>query len=93
MTDDVYNFWKLVQTQQQGGTNIFQPNVVKVKGNVKAMSGVRQVFGVFSVSAVTRATMEIKRMDLPVPPFEPDVIIQDCRYYIENSSNVQPPFW
>jgi hypothetical protein len=93
MTDDVYNFWKLVQAQQQGGTNIFQPNVVNVKGNMRVVSGTRQAFGVFAVSSVAHATLEIHRMDLPVLPFKPDVIIQDCRYYIENSTNVQPPFW
>jgi len=93
MTDDVYNFCKLVQAQQQGGTNIFQPNVVKVKGNITAISGTRQAFGVFSVSSVARATLEIRRTDLPVLPYKPDLIIADCRYYIENSTNVRPPFW
>lgn len=93
LTDDTYNFWKLVQAQQQGGTNIFQPNVVNAPGNVRTVSGERKTFGIFSVSSVAGATLEIKRAELPVPPFEPDVIIRDCRYYIENSSNIQPPFW
>ncbi|MEJ1239508.1 DUF4249 domain-containing protein [Chryseolinea sp. T2] len=91
--DDVYAFWKLVQAQQQGGANIFQPNVVKVKGNLKRISGDVAVFGIFSVSAVTSAIVEIDRDDIPIPPYVPDVIIQDCRNYKENSTNVKPPFW
>jgi hypothetical protein len=93
LTDDPYNFWKLVEAQQQGGTNIFQPNVVKVKGNMTALSGEHEVFGVFAVSAVSHATLEIKKEELPVEPDRPGIIIQDCRYYIENSTNIQPPFW
>lgn len=93
LTDDTYNFWKLVQAQQQGGTNIFQPNVVKVEGNMKVLAGSKKVFGVFSVSAVARASIDISRSDIPIQLFDPDVIIQDCRYYIGNSSNVKPPYW
>lgn len=93
LTDESHNFWKLVQAQQQGGTNIFQPNVVNARGNVRTVSGQRKTYGVFSVSSVASATLEIKRAELPVPPFEPDVIIRDCRHYIENSSNIQPAFW
>ncbi|HTF20997.1 MAG TPA: DUF4249 family protein, partial [Chryseolinea sp.] len=93
VTDDVYNFWKLVQAQQKGGTNIFQPNVVKVKGNMKAVAGDKEVFGVFSVSAVAQASLDIGKAELPVPPHDPDIVIRDCRHYIENSANIQPPFW
>lgn len=93
VTDDVHNFWKLVQAQQQGGTNIFQPNVVKVKGNVNVISGDSEVFGVFSVSAVAHASVDIRKSDIPIPPYEPDIVIRDCRSYIENSTNIKPPFW
>ena len=93
VNDDVHSFWALVQAQQQGSTNIFQPNVVKVKGNLQGTFGGRTVFGIFSVSAISQSTIEIKQDDIPIPPYEPDIIIQDCRYFIENSSNVQPPFW
>lgn len=93
VTPDVHRFWKLVQAQQQGGSNIFQPNVVKVKGNIRALAGDSEVFGVFSVSAVTSGSIDIHRADLPIPRYTPEVVVQDCRTYRENSSNVKPLFW
>lgn len=93
LPDDVHQFWKLVQAQQQGSTNVFQPNVVKIKGNIRAVSETLDVFGVFSVSALVQWTIDIRKDDLPIPPYKPDVIIQDCRVYRENSTNVKPPFW
>ncbi|MGC3943385.1 MAG: DUF4249 family protein [Chryseolinea sp.] len=93
LADDDHDFWKLVQAQQQGSTNIFQPNVVKVKGNMRVVSGNAEVFGVFSVSAVVRSTIEIRESDIPIPPYEPDIVIQDCRAFKENSTNLKPPFW
>jgi hypothetical protein len=93
VSDDVYNFWKLVQAQQQGSTNIFQPNVVNVKGNMRVVSGDKPIFGIFSVSAVAHSSIDISKDDIPLPPYVPDIIIQDCRTYKENSTNVKPPFW
>jgi hypothetical protein len=94
VSSDVHRFWKLVQVQQESAGNIFQPNVVQVEGNVASLTNPDEaVFGVFSVSAVTRSTIVLDRsyIQTPVPPL--DTAIADCRFYFNNSTNVKPPFW
>jgi hypothetical protein len=94
VSSDVHRFWKLVQVQQESAGNIFQPNVVQVEGNVASLTNPDEaVFGVFSVSAVTRSTIVVDRSytQTPVPPL--DTAIADCRFYFNNSTNVKPPFW
>jgi hypothetical protein len=94
VSSDVHKFWKLVQAQQEGAGNIFQPNVVQVEGNVASLTNPDEaVFGTFSVSAVTRATIVIDRSIIPKVVPKLDTAIADCRFYFNNSTNVKPPFW
>lgn len=94
VTEDVHNFWKRVQAQQQDASNLFQPNVVQVKGNIKSLTDPKEVVqGIFSVSAVASASVFISRRDIPIFVPEIPTIIADCRNYFDNSSNQKPPFW
>jgi hypothetical protein len=94
VSSDVHRFWKLVQVQQESAGNIFQPNVVQVEGNVASLTNPDEaVFGVFSVSAVTRSIIVLDRSYVPNPVPQLDTAIADCRYFFDNSTNVKPPFW
>jgi hypothetical protein len=94
VSSGVHKFWKLVQAQQEGAGNIFQPNVVQVEGNVASLTNPDEaVFGTFSVSAVTRATIVIDRSIIPKVVPKLDTAIADCRFYFNNSTNIKPPFW
>lgn len=91
--EDVYKFWKLVNIQEEGSVNIFQPNIVKIKGNIRCVSDPdEEVFGIFSVSAVTKKSIFIQRKDIPTRLAPIDTVTSDCRDYA-GSSNVKPPFW
>lgn len=93
LSDEVYEFWKNVQSQQQGTGSIFQPNVIRVKGNVKCLSDpAEDVAGIFSVAGSTEREMFIRRLDLKKPLW-PDTIINDCRSQYPGSTNVKPLFW
>ena len=93
VSEDVHRFWKLIEAQQKGAGDLFQPNVVQVKGNVKSLNNPdEEVYGVFSVSAVAHKSIFIDGNDIPNPIVEVDTVIADCRY-LENSSNQKPPFW
>jgi hypothetical protein len=91
--EDVYKFWKLVNIQEESSGNIFQPNVVKIRGNIRCVSDPdEEVFGIFSVSAITKKSISIRRSDIPkrLPPI--DTVTYDCRVYT-GGTNLKPPFW
>ena len=91
--EEVYRFWHLLDVQEESTGNIFQPNIVKVKGNVVSITDPEEeVFGIFAVSAIARKSIFINRSDIPklVPPI--DVVKGDCRQY-PTADNIEPPFW
>jgi hypothetical protein len=93
VSEDVHRFWGLVKVQTESAGNIFQPNIVKVIGNMKRLDKPEEnVFGVFSVSAVVSTRYTIHDYDIPRPIYLPDTIITDCRSYFK-ASNQRPPFW
>ncbi len=94
VSDEVHRFWQLVEAQQASAGDLFQPNVVQVTGNVRSLNDSdEEVFGVFSVSAVSRKSFFINREDIPGRLLKPDTVIADCRAYFKNSVNQKPPFW
>jgi hypothetical protein len=95
LTNEVYDFWKLVELQQKSSGDLFQPNVVQIRGNMHSVTNEDEpVFGIFSVSAVAKRTFFLDQFnDLPKPVGNIDTLTVDCRLYFKNSSNVRPPFW
>jgi hypothetical protein len=94
LQEDVYEFWKLAKTQQQGNGDIFQPNVVKVRGNIRCVSDpTEEVLGVFSVSGIAKKSIFIHRNDIPKQIARIDTVRNDCRNAFFNSSAEKPPFW
>lgn len=92
--ESVYDFWKLVNVQQQGTESIFQPNIVKIKGNMHSVSDADdEVFGIFSVSAIKKTSFQVKRSDLPILIPAVDVSPSDCRITFPGSTNQRPSFW
>jgi hypothetical protein len=94
ISDAVYDFWKLAGAQQKGLGSLFQPNSVKVRGNVVCVADPeKEVLGVFSVSAVTRKTLFLDANQVPFD-IEPLLVInEDCRDALSNGTLQKPPFW
>jgi hypothetical protein len=95
ISEQVYEFWKRVSAQHQGTGSLFQPNAVRVEGNIRCITDPEmEVFGVFAASAITRKSVFLDRGDIPRPLAEPPRITFDCRYAVDgNATNVKPPFW
>lgn len=94
VTADVYEFWNLVVAQQKAAGSLFQPNSVRVRGNVACVSDPEQeVLGVFSVSGITRKSIFIDRSQVPfeLPPLT--VIPFSCLEVLQNGTTQKPPFW
>lgn len=94
VSEAVYSFWKLLGAQQSGATNLFQPNAVKIKGNVHAVQDPNEeVFGVMAFSAITRKSTDLMNYDVPLKVEPIDTIKNDCRTMERYSANTKPPFW
>lgn len=94
LDESSYNFWKLVEAQQKSATNIFQPNVVRIQGNIGNIDDADElVLGVVSFASVTRASIFIQQSDIPGRVPSLPIYIADCRDFAETSSTTKPPFW
>ncbi|MBX2961625.1 MAG: DUF4249 domain-containing protein [Cyclobacteriaceae bacterium] len=94
LDESSYTFWKLVNAQQSGATNIFQPNVIRMRGNVRNVTDSQElVLGVVSFASVTRASMFIYQDDIEGNKPSLPIIVADCRDYNETSTTEPPPFW
>jgi hypothetical protein len=94
LDESSYSFWKLVQAQQAGATNIFQPNVIRIQGNISNVADPKdKALGVVSFASITRKSIFINRSEiLGTKPSLP-VVILDCTDYDETSTTTKPIFW
>lgn len=94
VSEDVHNFWELVQRQQAAIGSLFQPNAVKIRGNIKSVTNPdEQVLGIFSVSAVSKKSIFINPEDIPYPVPPIDTMAYDCRTSYRYSTTEKPAFW
>lgn len=95
LTEEAYEFWKLIQSQQEGEGSLFQPNAVQVKGNIyNTADAEEKVLGFFGVSAVTQKDFFIDIREVPSEiEIKRDTVRGSCLGYFGGSSNKKPIFW
>lgn len=94
ISEDVYNYWKLVKVQKEGGSSLFQPTSAKIRGNLKCINDpAAEIFGLFSVSSVKSKSIFITKEDIPYKLLPIDTVTEDCRFGPYNSSIIKPDFW
>jgi hypothetical protein len=94
LSAEAYEFWNLVEKQQSGASNLFQPNTIKVRGNISCTSNPdEEVLGFFGVSGVVSKNLYIDENEVPyaIPGIE--VIPYSCKSYFFNSTTEKPTFW
>jgi len=92
LSEEVFDFFKAIQGQEQNSTSIFQPHFFKIKGNVSETTGSNRVLGTFSASTIARRHIYIPRIAVPYPlpvALEPG----DCRAFGPFASFNQPWYW
>lgn len=91
LSEQTYNFWKLIRSQETGASSLFQPPISKVKGNI---SGTREALGVFSACGITTKALWIDKSDIPYKLGD-NVIVGSCLQQPGDTTAVnQPPsFW
>ncbi len=92
LTPDMYLFWKLIKSQKEGLSNIFQPPSAQIKGNIKAISSDEEALGIFWAAGVKSKSIYINRSEVPYIPLPIDTLKAPCTF-IPNSTNSKPSFW
>jgi hypothetical protein len=92
LTEDTYLFWKLVRSQKEGMSNIFQPPSAQIKGNIKAISSNEEALGIFWAAGIKSKSIYIDRSEVPYIPLTIDTLKAPCTF-ISNSTNFKPSFW
>ncbi|HEY0651653.1 MAG TPA: DUF4249 domain-containing protein [Chryseosolibacter sp.] len=92
VSEEVYDFWKLVESQQLGEGSLFQPNAVRVLGNIRSTTKPEeQVLGVFSASGIVSREVFIQREEIPFTI--PDEPVRESCLLRPGASNTKPLFW
>ena len=94
LSEEAYDFWSLVEKQQKGSSDIFQPNAIKIRGNIKGVTNPdEEVLGFFGVSGVATKSMYIPKSEVPVelPPIEQYPF--SCLEMFKNPTTEKPFFW
>ncbi|MBZ0246537.1 MAG: DUF4249 domain-containing protein, partial [Cyclobacteriaceae bacterium] len=66
ISKEVYDYWKLVKVQKEGGSSLFQPTSAKIKGNLKCINDPNaEIFGLFTVSTSKTKSIIIDKNDIP----------------------------
>ena len=94
LSDEAYDFWSLVEKQQAGSTDLFQPNAIKIKGNISCLSNPEEeVLGFFGVSGSSTRSMFIDEAEIPYEIPDIDSVRYSCKSYFFNSTTDKPLFW
>ncbi|HZX73658.1 MAG TPA: DUF4249 domain-containing protein [Cyclobacteriaceae bacterium] len=94
LSEEVYDFWNLVEKSQTANGNIFQPNSVKVKGNIQPITDPNEVvLGIFGVSGITRKELYLNPEIVPYPLPPLDSFKRDCSQCFKLNYKEKPSFW
>jgi hypothetical protein len=86
------DFFKIVRTQKEGASNLFQPPSGEIRGNMKSISGNDVIVGLFWATSIKKKTIFIYRSDIPYPLTPKRIDTNPC-YIYENSSTTKPELW
>ncbi|MBX2968598.1 MAG: DUF4249 domain-containing protein [Cyclobacteriaceae bacterium] len=94
LSEEAYYFWDLVEKQQNGNADIFQPNAIKIRGNIYRVDDPdEEALGFFGVSGVASRSLYIDQNEVPYTFGDIEIVPYSCLSYFKNSTNQQPVFW
>ena len=101
LSNQAFEFWKVIKDQKEGINSLFQPAFGKVKTNIFSPNAKIKVTGIFYASAVKKKILFITGGDapIPVPPFDivpPETncaLWRPCNQIFPNASTTPPPDW
>jgi len=97
LSDEAFEFWRIIRDQKEGITNLFQPAFGKLKSNMVASNDTK-VTGIFYASAIKSKVSFVTAKDakIPVPELdiaEPCFLAKECDKAYQNASRTPPLGW
>jgi hypothetical protein len=92
LTRKSYEFFKLVRSQKEGASNLFQPPSGEIKGNIQAINSTEPIVGIFWATSIKKKSIFINTSDVPYPVPPPNIDTFPCAHY-PNSSITKPVLW
>ncbi|HZY79646.1 MAG TPA: DUF4249 domain-containing protein [Cyclobacteriaceae bacterium] len=89
---NAFDFFKLIRSQKEASTNLFQPAQGKLVGNIRSSNPDQVVVGLFWAAAVARKTAYLTPKDVP-GGVSPVPITEPCNTYYANSTAIKPADW
>jgi hypothetical protein len=97
LSQQAFDFWKLVRAQKDGLSSLFQPVNGKISNNWKQVEGnPGPIQGIFYASAVSEASTLIQTSDVPDPRMIPIVnktFPFECANIDPLAKTTRPKFW
>ena len=102
LSESAYNYWKIIQSQKEGSSSLFQPPTGKTKTNIFEINNKANAHGIFYASAISKWQKYIGRDENQlankiISPIDCSGRIgpaaQSCLKIFPNSSNQPPIDW
>jgi hypothetical protein len=91
MTENAFQFFKLIRKQKENASSLFQPLNGEIKGNIAPVNSTEPVVGIFWAASIRSKYIYILKSDVPYN-IAPIGIAEPCLTY-DNSSMNKPDFW
>jgi len=94
LSEEAYDFWNLVEKQQSGSADLFQPNAIKIRGNIENTADpAEEVLGYFGVSGIASKALYIDVQIIPYTLPDIEIVPFPCTQYFKNPTTKEPLFW
>ncbi|NOT76008.1 MAG: DUF4249 domain-containing protein [Cyclobacteriaceae bacterium] len=92
LSKTAFEFFKLIRSQKEGSSSLFQPPSGIIKGNIKATNSSTPVVGIFWATSIKTKSIFIQRSSVPYPITQIAQIRYPCQWY-PYATTQQPPNW
>lgn len=92
LSKNAFDYFKIIRTQKDGATNLFQPPPGKLTGNIKPVNSNYEIIGLFWAASYYRKSIYIPNNVLPYV-IARDIIPIPCDTDYANSTATQPSDW
>ncbi|HZY79647.1 MAG TPA: DUF4249 family protein [Cyclobacteriaceae bacterium] len=93
LSKTAYDYFKLIREQKEAPSNLFQPPMGRLRGNVNAQDPNYPVIGLFWATSITRSSIYLTKDDVPYELPAMDLIAEPCNVYFANSTTTKPGQW
>lgn len=88
-----FDFFRLVRTQKESSSSLFQPPSGEIRGNIKSLNSSNQVIGIFWATSLKKKSIFIYPTDVPYPLVPMDFITTPCYNSYPNATTTKPELW